>query len=182
MKIKPIFAPENNERPDGLYSMKYAQADMSEYERIMDQWQDYNTLFTFFKRNTADLLSGFWGDITIGEAILNTMADAETFDETLYDYCRCGRYELQYIFQPLYNSEYRLISLQKSKGKIRRSWLRLYALRLDRNCFIITGGTIKLTHNMQAIHLQEELSKLEQAKRFLQSKHILIPEDLNTIL
>ena len=181
MEIKHIFGPDYPRSMDGLFSMQYEPSLMNEYERIMAYWRDRNALYTFFSNNIDDLENSFWGDVTIEEAIITTKLEAETFHETLSTYCMDGNYELQYIFQPLYNSEYRLISLQKSKGKIRRSWLRLYALRLDRNCFVITGGAIKLTHNMQATHLQEELTKLERAKTFLKSRNVYFTEDLNTI-
>lgn len=180
MEIKPIFIPITNGDSDGLYSMHYLNSSCSEYNCTMNFWRSESELFTFFKCHIADLESGFWGNITIQKAISTTISDAITFESTLATYCLDGTRDLQHIFQPLFNSEYRLISLQKSKAKLRRSWLRLYALRLDRNCFIITGGSIKLTHNMTAPHLQKELVKLETTKTFLQSKNILFPEDLKT--
>lgn len=147
----------------------------------MQSWRKHEFLFSFFRNHITDLENGFWGDISIMEAISNTVSDAKRFDKTLSAYCRSPQHELQYIFQPLYNHEYRLMALQKSKGKIRGSWLRLYALRIGRNCFVITGGAIKLTNNMQRTHLQEELRKLEQTKIFLQSHDIQISEDLNLL-
>lgn len=181
MKLMRIFDGENPASPDGLYSIQYDHKDCSEYHFIMQSWRKPELLFSFFDHHITDLENGFWGDISIDEAVANTVSDAKRFEETLFTYCRSPQLELQYIFQPLYNHEYRLISLQKSKGKIRRSWLRLYALRIDRNCFVITGGAIKLTGHMQRIHLQEELQKLEQTKRFLQSNDIQISEDLNLL-
>jgi hypothetical protein len=44
----------------------------------------------------------------------------------------------------------------------------------------VTGGAIKLTHDMKRAHLQNELKKLEQAKLFLRTDGIEYPEDLNT--
>lgn len=182
MEIKRIFDSAISTSPGGLYSLQYDQSGMSEYKRVRQYWRDHQSLYTFFNSHITDLKNGFWGDLSIDDAILTTMIDADQFEDALLTYCQGGKYELQFIFQPLYNSEYRLISLQKSKGKLRRSWLRLYALRLERNCFVITGGAIKLTHNMQAPHLQAELNKLERAKVFFQSNNIYVPEDLNTIL
>jgi hypothetical protein len=182
MKIKSIFVSAVDSKPGGLYSIQYDQSGMSEYKRVRQYWRDHEALYAFFNNHITDLKNSFWGNLSIDDAISTTMMDADRFEDALLTYCQGGKYELQFIFQPLYNNEYRLISLQKSKGKIRRSWLRLYALRLERNCFVITGGAIKLTHNMQAPHLQEELNKLERAKIFLQSNDIYIPEDLNNIL
>jgi hypothetical protein len=55
----------------------------------------------------------------------------------------------------------------------------LYAIRLAENCYLVTGGAIKLTLDMKREHLQNELKKLEQAKLFLRSNGIDYPEDLN---
>ena len=182
MELKPIFVSENNTNPDCLYSIQYDQTNLNEYKRILNYWRDQDALLAFFSNNMHDLENGFRDNMTIDEAVTTTQEEASIFEETLFACNNSSQYELQHIFQPLYNSEYRLSSLQKSKGKIPRSWLRIYALRLDSNCFIITGGAIKLTLNMRPAHLQVELRKLERAKRFLQSNDIYYTEDLNTIL
>ncbi|MBO9727417.1 MAG: hypothetical protein J7623_02135 [Chitinophaga sp.] len=182
MEVKLIFVSGNKSNQDGLYSMKYSHTNMTEYARIQDYWHNYSVLETFFSNNVEDLKTDYWGAIKITEAISSTMEEADRFDYTLHTCCNDSGCDLQFIFQPLYNSEYQLTPLQKSKGKIRRSWLRLYALRLDNDCFIVTGGSIKLTPDMRPIHLQEELRKLERAKVFLQSKDVYDTEDLNSIL
>lgn len=76
---------------------------------------------------------------------------------------------LQNIFQPLNNNEYTLKPLQKSKarGNREKRWLRIYAIRFAANCFVITGGAIKVTLGMEAPYLQEELLKLEKVRQFL---------------
>jgi hypothetical protein len=80
----------------------------------------------------------------------------------------------------LNNFEYAIASLQKSKARIRKGWLRLYAIRLAENCYLVTGGAIKLTQDMKRAHLQDELKKLELAKQFLRDNGIDFPEDLNS--
>lgn len=43
-----------------------------------------------------------------------------------------------------------LYPLQKSKGKlIYQSWLILYAIRIEKDLYVLTGGAIKLTKKMQ---------------------------------
>ena len=50
-------------------------------------------------------------------------------------------------------------------------WLRLYAIRFQRNSYLVTGGAIKLTHTMQEReHTLEELRKLEKVRNFLLSE------------
>ena len=67
-----------------------------------------------------------------------------------------------------------LLGKEKAKGtKSSRhdSWLRLYAIRFDRNSYLVTGGAIKLTRTMQEReHTLEELRKLEKVRNFLLSE------------
>jgi hypothetical protein len=85
---------------------------------------------------------------------------------------------LQHLFRPLNNYEYTISVPQKSKARIHRGWLRLYAIRLSANCYVVTGGAIKLTHDMKSADLQYELSKLERTKSFLSYNGIDFPEYL----
>jgi len=78
----------------------------------------------------------------------------------------------------LNNNEYIISVHQKSKARINIGWLRLYAIRLTANCYVVTGGAIKLTQDMKRTHLIYELSKLERAKNFLRNNGIDIPEYL----
>jgi len=54
------------------------------------------------------------------------------------------------------------------KSKAKANWLRIYALRIDRNTYIITGGAIKLTQKMQERdHTDIELKKIEKCRNYL---------------
>lgn len=178
MKIVRIFVSEERNSSNGLYAIRYADQELSAYRRLFEDWTDPSPLINFFEDNLYELQNGFWGNISIGDAVSQTIEDAYNFREALLSCSKGGIGQLQHIFQPLYNHEYRLTTLQKSKGKFRRSWLRIYAIRLDNNCFIITGGAIKLTFNMEPAYLQEELKKLSRVKAFLQENSITAMEHL----
>ena len=56
--------------------------------------------------------------------------------------------------------------LGKEKARIKErpqhaSWLRIYAIKLEPGCYIITGGAIKLTRTMQ--EREHTLNELNQA-------------------
>jgi hypothetical protein len=61
--------------------------------------------------------------------------------------------------------------------------LRIYAIRLEANVYIVTGGAIKLTHLMQdKEHTVLELEKLNKCKAFLKLNGVFDKEsfvDLN---
>ena len=69
--------------------------------------------------------------------------------------------------------------LDKEKARLKNrpahvSWLRLYAIRLERGSFIITGGAIKLTETMpERTHTFQELAKMERVRNFLLDENIV---------
>lgn len=73
---------------------------------------------------------------------------------------------LQSLFKPLNNNDTQIYDLQKSKYK--HSWLRIYAIRIAPNCYVVTGSAIKLVRNMdEKDYLIKEKQKLEKVKNFL---------------
>lgn len=182
MEIVRIFVSDDSE--NGLWAIHLDGELQNEVNKFFDIMNDVEWLKDFFSKNESDLKSGFWGRITVGEAVLRTLDEVEEMEDTLYDYTEQGitggDSNLQYLFKPLNNFEYTIANHQKSKGRIRRGWLRLYAIRLAENCFVVTGGAIKLTQDMGRAHLQVELKKLEQARVFLRDNGIDYPEDFDT--
>src|SRR5699024_2725513 len=77
-----------------------------------------------------------------------------------------------FYFQPLQNSEFGKI-LARQKGKRRKNYLRVYAIKIDDNCFVITGGAIKMSQKMQDHpDTAKELQKLNQAKDYLSDNDV----------
>ncbi len=182
MKLVRIFVSDNSE--DGLWSIHLEGELQNEFDKFFDLMNDVEWLHDFFEKNKADLTGGFFGSITIGDAVLKTLEEIRAMEDALYDYAEQGFVDsdnnLQHLFKPLNNFEYAITVHQKSKARIKKGWLRLYAIRLAENCYLVTGGGIKLIQDMKSEHLQIELRKLEQAKKFLRNNGIDYPEDLNT--
>lgn len=170
MKIDGIFAIIKN----SLITVKYIENETDEFERIFDNWTDVEFLHDFFTKHEKDLSSGFYGNINIEQAIERTIQEAEDLEETILEISQTGKvdnYEkLQTIFKPLDNNEYAIKDHQKTKayGLKKKSWLRIYAIRIDANTFVVSGGNIKLTEDMNnRNHLKKELSKLDTTKEYL---------------
>lgn len=184
MKLVPIFVPDDSD--DGLWSIHLDGELQSEFDKFFDVMHDIEWLHDFFEENKIDLHGGFFGKISIGLAVSRTLEEAGEMEDSLYDYSEQGFRKkdsnLQHLFKPLNNFEYSITAHQKSKARIRKGWLRVYAIRLAANCYLVTGGAIKLTLDMKKGHLQNELKKLELAKAFLRSNGITYPEDLNTFI
>lgn len=184
MKIVGIFAHIEQ----SLYAVQFDYQNGDALTQLFEIWNDTVYLRDFFKQNEADLRSKFYlktiGEISTNKAAEITIEEAERLEEELLSIANAGRTEndkmLQTIFKPLNNAEYRQTNLQKSKlyGDNKYSWLRIYAIRIAPNLFIITGGAIKLNHFMDdKPHLKEELRKLEIVKQYLIDEGLLDEND-----
>ncbi|MGX7685568.1 hypothetical protein ACWA1C_00275 [Flectobacillus roseus] len=166
MEIRTIFAIKQFV----LYSVAYDE-EKNEFKRLFDLWtSDFEYLESFFEENKADLQNGFWGVMTVEQAIFKTRNSAIKLRKQFYDIANNSEStddKLQQLFRPLRNDEYQLNSLSKEKSK--EGWLRIYAIRISENTYVVSGGAIKLTQTMnnEGSHLLIELKKLELTKQFL---------------
>ncbi len=163
MEIVPIFG-------EHLKAIKYPEEEKDEFARIFELWQDSEYLEDFFETHKADLTSGHWKDINVNSAIFETYDYAEIFEERLRELSKQSpkrvKSGLDKIFKPLHDSQTQVIPLNRSKAK--QDWLRIYALRIESNVYVIIGGAIKLTRTMQEReHTNRELEKMEAVRKFL---------------
>jgi hypothetical protein len=174
MKIISIFAPH-------LYAISYPKAydtvwneeinsffeeeeigNADEFERNFELWSNPIYLYDYFNKNQAYLKDKFWRAISIEDAARITKQKAFEFEELLTE----NNTNIESHFQPLDNRTIHFTELIKGKSKY--DWLRLYAIKIDSNRFLITGGAIKLTHNMEDHEsTRDELKKLEKTKKIL---------------
>ena len=176
MKIIPIFVSGNT--PVKVYSIHYEDQSLCEFDKLFEDWNNPSFLDNFFLENTSDLQEGYYGPMNIQEAIYRTIEEANEFENILLE--TDGHItHFEDLFKPLDNYEYRIRDYLKTKGRVRKGWLRIYAIKIAPACYIITGGAIKLTLEMRAPHLALELRKLEKVKSFLRDGNILDDHDLN---
>jgi hypothetical protein len=162
MKIVPIFVPY-------LHSFKFDDGP-DELSRLFNLWTDAEQLYDYFLVNN-DLLR--FEAINIDEAITQSIK----YSDLLYELLSENRNILDILFQPLSDSSFHIGLLPKYKAKKR--WLRLYAIKIDSNYYVITGGAIKQSQEMRG-HLitEEELRKLEQCRNFLIDNNIFDSDSL----
>lgn len=163
MEIVTTFVPN-------LYAFHLPNIELDELERVLDEWEDPVFLFEFFTNNEADLKREF----TVEEAIDKTRTEVKKFRKRMLYLANAKPNKLNQFFTNLNNLEYRQNILPRQKAK--QSWLRLYALKIedDENTFyVITGGMIKLTLNMEdRKHGDDERTKLNRCKDFLKDKGV----------
>lgn len=150
MKIVRIFA-------DQLFAFHYEYEADNEYDRLMNLWTDVAYLWDFAKKNKVS---------NVNEFIENILQDAEQIQDFLDNLYQHNQ-PYGFYFEPLqYSEKTKLLAFQK--GKINQNQLRYYSIKLDDNCFILTGGAIKMSQKMQEHpDADNELKKLKAAREFL---------------
>jgi hypothetical protein len=152
-----------------LWAVKYDEDDVNVLGILFRNWGDVDWLADFFISNKVDLERNF--QITnVDRAIYDTLQDAEELECMILDLAADS--DLDRMFRPLNNMITSELLLGKEKAKGNRhthpSWLRLYALRLEKGVYLITGGAIKLTYTMQErSHTLKELERMEIVRNHL---------------
>ncbi|MEO7174955.1 MAG: hypothetical protein ABIV51_03880 [Saprospiraceae bacterium] len=170
MKIVSIFEEK-------LFAFHYDNEVDNELRRLLKLWNDYTYLYQFvteFKSDAPLYLSA-------GSLINQIVESAIEIDIILNEIAGSRKKKLEDFFRHLENLEYRLVELSKQKGK--KSVLRIYAIRIDENCFVVTGGAIKFHHlNKDRWHTQREMDKLDKCRSFLQANGVIDADSFNEFL
>ena len=182
--IKTIFK-------DHLYSVQYEGCSESEFTRLFKLWKNSENVDLFIDTYKDLMKSPFWVEqgISASDArrlITQEAVATESHFLDLYLNTMNGDvpdFNQEFVFLDKQVFEFRLRSKHKmygTHGKDHPSFLRIYAIKVENNCFLITGGAIKLTHRMdEAEYLQEEVRKLNTVHDWLEQEYILDGEDLN---
>lgn len=162
MKIVNIFAYR-------LFAFHYDGEELNEYDRLLDLWSDTAYLYEFLQQNKRDIPIGR----RLEEMVMGISEDADLIDSTLIRMVDEVDKSLSHFFKPLRNLEsgVRVLSLQKGRADC----LRIYAVKIDIDTFVITGGTIKLPlqHLMKdRVHTTLEIQKLYKAKAYLNEENV----------
>lgn len=174
MKIVRIFEGHNN-----LFSFKYDNEVDDEFERLFDLWKDTEYLYNFFEYYQEYLNDSFWTTKSINDIAIETRKLAFRFKRNLVAYQ--NQNYLDEIFEPLSQTSFVEGSLRKSKAK--QSWLRIYALKVNKSDFIITGGAIKLTQKMDEHEItKHEKEKIEKCRNYLIENGITDIEQIISII
>ena len=160
---------------DHLWAVQAQDKEVDELTILFRNWTNGEYLLDFFMENLKDLKKYFHIK-RLDEAVNDTFEDAEALQELVLDLPYTEH--LDQIFKPLAITDNRAAELSREKARNwnrerHASWLRIYAIRLEPNVYIVTGGAIKLTRTMQEReHTAIELRKLNRRKNFLQANGV----------
>ena len=157
MKITAVFGTS-------LYAVHYDGVEENEYDQLIHLWEDILYIYSIANQHRLP------NKVTFAKQILKDLAAIQDFMNEVQE----GLDNLDQFFKPLYNMEsgFRELSLQKGSPN-KKSCLRLYAIRIDKGTYLITGGGIKLVATMQQDEvLMREKSKLNTVRQFLKSNYV----------
>ena len=184
MKLVRIFARNKNQ----LLSIHFDNSELNEFRKAFNQWQDVEYLEQFFEENKKDLQSGFYGNISVEDAVFETIQESTAFEESIRNEIKRGERDNEpnlnnIIFKPLNKYETSLIHQQnKAYGLVKNSWLRIYAIRISADIFVVSGSAIKLTFEMKdRKHTEEELNKLKKTAQYLKDEGFMDADDYGFI-
>ena len=163
--------------PNRIYSIKYDDEDAAEYYRLFnEEWTDVESLLEFFQSHPEFTENKYWGflgnDPEIAAA--RVLEDANMLEPHQPD--------LETYFKPLngkYGYDIEHIPV-KGYGVLESTFLRLYAIRLEANCYLIVYGGIKLNSSIQnSPGLQENVfRKIDKVKQYLVDECIMDKDDI----
>jgi len=174
MEIVPIFATDIC-----LLTINFEKNGIDEFTKLQDEWTDIEFLEDFFTTNQTDLV-GEWKNYSIEDAVIKTRNDARIFFKFLLSLSKKSKKERIKIFKNLFHPlskgkiEDGFLPKKKAYGSNAKTWLRIYALKIGEDSFLVTGGAIKLTRTMnEREHTMTELIKIDRCKQYLKDMGVL---------
>lgn len=153
-----------------LWAVRYEGENDNCFVSVFSNWFNMNWLKSFFEENLADL-SSFFHITDVYEAVMETIEEARRLECLMIDISPDANLDL--LFKHLENNRFSEMYLGQEKaygdGSFRHpSWLRIYAIKIEPGIYLVTGGAIKLTHEMrERSHTLAELAKMERVRNYL---------------
>ena len=161
------------------------------YHRIFREWHDLDYLVSFFTENKDYVNTEFWINAGIdpndpeksAERVIDEADSLESYIGQLAANCSEGlKPDFDEYFHFLGGKYKCLWSLEpmKSYGTSSPSLLRLYAIKIDVNCYLIVYGGIKLGDTIQNSPVLKDkvFSKIDAVLHFLKANGITDSEDI----
>lgn len=173
------------EGKDHLWAVRDMAKPKNELALLFDSWSNIEYLMKFFMDNLDDLQAYFHIE-RIRDAIEDTLDDAGQLERLILDIPYTDN--LDELFKPLGSSDLTIRVLMRKKARNwnrtgHASWLRIYAIRLEKNVFVVTGGAIKLTRTMQErAHTQEQLDRLNRCRQYLLDNDVFDSDSFITLI
>ena len=180
MKLIPIFA-------GNIWSVVFDDSVNDAYNDEFNRWFDTEYVFNFLYEHAEEVKQSPWNSFSIEELTQMVVDEAEMFEARLKDMHDNQYDRFDEEFENLSKNETKIYLIEsKAYGKpvsLKPSLLRLYAIRIDKDQYVITGGGIKLVHDMKdSVELNMELDKLKTVRDWLYTAGIHISDDVESLI
>jgi len=161
-----------SDRSDDLNECYLGKDEFTKWRHL---WLDPSFLSDFYCDHIEYFREPFWEGIDEERFVTDAIASAPKIFQDLETALQ--KNDLEKLFQPLApederQADYTSIRVKSKFGSILRHFaFRIYAVKVDEGCYIITGGAIKITAGMgEAPHTRVELAKLNYVHEALQTE------------
>ena len=175
--------------PPYIYSIQYDDVETSEFARLFQQWNDVDYITRFFDTYQDYLKSPVWHNISEPEdaarQVLQEAYDLEDLFDVLFDNTINGEendFDSHFHYlEGKYKYEIERPPM-KSYGTNRPSLLRIYAIKMGTNTYLITGGGIKLAETIQdSPDLKNHvLRNIDRVRQYLKANGITDSDDMES--
>ena len=140
-----------------IYSAKYDNESENEFDRLFEEWNDLEKILPFLEVHAKYLKNDTWEKVSEPEQAARQILHEARMLEDLFDDLNKNTQQgqkpdfdvhFQYLNGSKYQCELEYIPM-KSYGTSTPSFLRIYAIKLAENTYVITGGGIKLARSIQ---------------------------------
>ena len=173
--------------PPYIFSIQYDDREENEFDRLFDLWNDVCFVTEFLEVNKEHLKSDIWQRTPeVEDAARQVLDEAENL-ETLFKELNDNTSE---GIKPDFDSHFLYLDGKykyelkwppmKSYGTIRPSLLRLYAIKMEENVYLITGGGIKLSDTIQNSPGLKDyvIQDIDRVRCFLKENGIMDSDDM----
>lgn len=174
-----------------FYSIKFDEADADEYSRALGLWKDLDYLVGFFTENAKEVDQPFWREaglapdkpmISAERVASEALALAAHIKNLAKNTTDGEQPDFEEFFRPLGGKYSYVTELEphKSYGTFKPSLLRLYAIKLDANVYLVVFGGIKLGSTIQnSPGLKEQVfNRIDNVVAFLKANRISEIDDI----
>lgn len=142
--------------------------NLCEFDKIRHLWMNPKYIADFFDDNEVHLQDPFWRGIDKDRFINDILSSTPYIFNEIIKKCKAGT--IDELFEPLGKSDenndaHTSIRVKHKQGKIGgRFAFRIYAIKIEEGCYVVTGGAIKVVKEMhQAQNTTIELNKINAA-------------------
>ena len=179
MKLVTIF-------DDRIWSVVYDDSIEDAFNDEFDRWHNAEYVYNYILENIDSKNNSPWRNYSAKKLTAMVKNEAIVFESRLEELYKNGFKDFDNEFVILSKGAYELQLIEsKAYGKpieLKPSLLRLYAIRIEKDKYVITGGAIKFVREMKdSKDLTRELDKLKTVKEWLKENGIHISNDVETL-